>query len=80
LVSENILRDVQPGSRFGAKDILLHPQNTRFEWLADRFLLPTWFPYQAAFSLGDVFIALGIFYLLAKPGSYTELTNRGISI
>ncbi|MDO9300793.1 MAG: DUF5317 family protein [Anaerolineales bacterium] len=29
LVSENILRDVQPGSRFRAKDILLRPQDTR---------------------------------------------------
>jgi len=80
LVSEDILRDVQSGSRFGAKDILLHPADTRLEWLADRFLPPTWSPYQVAFSLGDGFIALGIFYLLAKPGSSTQFTNRGISI
>jgi hypothetical protein len=69
LVSEDILRDVKLGSRLGAKDILLRPQDTRFEQLADRFLPPTWFPYQVAFSLGDVFIALGVFWLLAKPGS-----------
>jgi hypothetical protein len=80
LVSEDRLRNIQTGSRFSVKDVLLRPENTRFEWLADRFLLPTWFPYQAAFSLGDGFIALGIFYLLAKPGSSTEFTNRGISI
>jgi hypothetical protein len=80
LVSEDRLRNIQTGSRFGVKDVLLRPENTRFEWLADRFLLPTWSPYQAAFSLGDGFIALGIFYLLAKPGSYTKFTNRGISI
>ena len=79
LVSEDRLKIIQTGSRFSTKDVLLRPENTHFEWLADRFLLPTWFPYQAAFSLGDVFIALGIFYLLAKPGSYTEFTNRGIS-
>jgi hypothetical protein len=39
--------------------------------LADRFLLPDWFPYKVAFSLGDILIALGIFWLLAKPGSKT---------
>jgi len=57
--------DVPSGSRFGLKDILLPPEATRFEWLADRFLLPAWFPYQAAFSAGDVLIALGVFVLLA---------------
>ena len=85
LVPEDSLRDIQPGSRFGAKDILLYSEDTRFEWLADRFLPPTWFPYQVAFSLGDVFIALGAFWLLAKPRSSMQFTkqlidNRGISI
>ena len=78
LVSEDILRDVQSGSRFGIKDILLHPEDTRFEWLADRFLPPSWFPYQVAFSLGDVFIALGVFWLLAKPSSSMQFTKQFI--
>ena len=80
LVSEDRLSDIKPASRFGMKDILLHPQDTRFEWLADRFLPPDWFPYQVAFSLGDVFIALGAFWLLAKPQSSIQFTKRGISI
>jgi hypothetical protein len=80
LVSEDTLRDVNFGSRLGAKDILLHPQDTHFEWLADRFLPPAWFPYQVAFSLGDVFIAVGIFLLLAKPIQPMQFTKRGISI
>lgn len=67
LVSEDRLREIETGSRFGVKDILLKPESTRFEMLADRFLPPGWFPYQVAFSLGDGFIALGIFFLLAKP-------------
>ncbi|MHB8776881.1 MAG: DUF5317 domain-containing protein [Anaerolineales bacterium] len=77
LVSEDRLLDIQPGSRIGAKDILLRPQDTRFEWLADRFLPPTWFPYQAAFSLGDVLIALGVFWMLARSRSPLQFANRG---
>ncbi|MDP1714646.1 MAG: DUF5317 domain-containing protein [Anaerolineales bacterium] len=80
LVSEDILLDIQPGSRIGAKDILLRPQDTRFEWLADRFLPPAWSPYQVAFSLGDVLIAFGAFWLLAKPESSIQLMKRGIPL
>jgi len=76
LVSEDRLLNFQPGNRIGAKDILLHPQDTRFEWLADRFLLPIWFPYQAAFSLGDVLIALGVFWMLARPRSPLQFENN----
>jgi hypothetical protein len=65
LVPQEILQEIPPGGRFGTKDILLHPQDTRFEWFADRFLPPIWSPYQVAFSLGDVFIAFGVFRLLA---------------
>lgn len=53
------------GSRFGFKDILLPVSETRLEILADRFLLPASFPLQVAFSLGDILIAFGAFWLLA---------------
>jgi hypothetical protein len=79
LVSEDTLQEVRSGSRLGAKDILLSPQDTRFELLADRFLPPAWFPYQVAFSLGDVFIALGVFWLLANPKLFIQIKQRGIS-
>lgn len=76
LVSEESLLDIQTGSRIGAKDILLHPEDTRFEWLADRFLPPVWFPYQVAFSLGDIFIAFGVLWLLARPQSLIAQKRR----
>lgn len=80
LLPEQRLQDFQLGSRIGAKDILLRPQDTNFEWLADRFLTPAWFPSKTAFSLGDVFIAMGVFWMLAKPGSSIQIMNRGTQI
>lgn len=68
LVSENVSAGLQPGDRFGQKDMLIPPEHTRFEWLADRFLSPGWIAYRVAFSVGDVFIALGAFSLLARSG------------
>lgn len=69
LIGKNVLQFMSLGSRFGQKDILLLSQNTNLEILADRFLLPSWFPYHAAFSLGDVLIGLGIFWLLVNPSN-----------
>jgi len=80
LVQEDVLLELHPGDRIGPKDILLHPQDTRFEWLADRFLLPGWLPYQAAFSLGDVFIAFGVFWLFASSSNPEKIQNRGAQI
>lgn len=65
LVGPEIASELAPGSRFGLKDILLPTHETRLEFLADRFLSPANFPYQVAFSLGDIFIACGAFWILA---------------
>ncbi len=64
------------GQRFGQKDVLLLPQDTRLAPLADRFLLPAGMPYQAAFSLGDILVAIGVFWLLARPRADADISTE----
>lgn len=67
--------EATPGIRVGDKDILLRPEDTRLELLADRFLLPGWLGYRAAYSLGDVFAAAGAFWLFASPPIISNLNG-----
>lgn len=67
--------ELTPGARVGVKDVLLQPEDTRLEWLADRHLLPDWLGYRAAFSVGDVFVAAGAFWLLASPPILSTLNG-----
>jgi hypothetical protein len=56
----------QIGARAGrSKNILLPVGDTRLAWLSDSILLPEWFPWTRALSPGDLFIVLGVFWLLA---------------
>jgi hypothetical protein len=57
------------GSRFGkTKDIILTTEETRFLSLSDRFVSPDWLHYRFVFSLGDILVAIGIFWVLWEPG------------
>ena len=48
----------------GAKNVLLTPAETRLWWLSDIFVIPAPFPVPSAFSVGDILIAMGVFWLL----------------
>jgi hypothetical protein len=61
-----------------SKDIVLPASATWFPWLADRFLLPGWLPMRAAFSLGDVVIAGGAFWLLWSMGSRQQTSQTTV--
>jgi hypothetical protein len=66
------------GQRLGSsKDILLLEENTHFRWLSDRFVTPAWWPAQAAFSLGDMFIAIGAFWLLCSAAGLSAHNLTG---
>jgi hypothetical protein len=62
------------------KDVVLTIEATRLWWLSDRLLTPDWLPFQVAFSIGDIFIAVGAFWLLCSAGgpeskSYPRLVS-----
>jgi hypothetical protein len=50
----------------GSKDILLPESSIVLPWLADRFGSPAGVNRPFAFSIGDVFVALGVIVLLSR--------------
>lgn len=69
----------------GTKSIVLPVEETRLEWLADRFTVPDQLPIQFAYSLGDVFLAIGAFWALwaggitKRPETSTNLKTHSYS-
>jgi hypothetical protein len=64
---------------WASKDVVLPLAATRFAVLSDYFTLPTWIPYRVAFSVGDILVASGVFWLLwslgGNPNSQRRKTN-----
>ncbi len=85
-ISPEILREMYPdvsqyswivGQRLGvSKDIILPYGSMAFPFLSDRILLPRPLSNGLAYSIGDIFIALGAFQLLFSVGS-NSLRNEG---
>ncbi len=77
LTSPEVVASIPQGSRLGSsKDVLLDPAQTHLEWLSDRFVSPSGLPYRAAFSLGDIIIAAGAFWLIVRQGKPLEWTGK----
>jgi hypothetical protein len=70
----------QVGERLGtSKDVVLPVGSTRLWWLSDHFVLPVGLHRRVAFSLGDIFLAVGAFRFLTMLGgmsSWTDKTRR----
>ncbi len=58
-----------------SKDVLLQEEQIVLPWLADRFVSPVFISYHFAYSLGDVFISLGAFYMLVKRQAPVSLSH-----
>jgi hypothetical protein len=66
----------ETGARvIATKDIVLPREATAAWWLSDVFILPPPFPIPSVFSVGDVLIALGVFWLL-QDGTRVKLDAR----
>lgn len=62
--ARNILAPGAGARVVATKDIVLPREMTMAWWLSDIFVLPPPFPIPSVFSIGDVLIALGAFWLI----------------
>jgi hypothetical protein len=65
------------GERVGfGKDILLEKAMTRLWYLGDVIMHPEVFRYPLAFSIGDILISMGAFWLLWRLGSPRQISQE----
>jgi len=78
LPPENAAMLIPPGSGFQleigqragfGKDVILLKKDTNLWFLGDVFNLPRWLNYPLAYSLGDILISMGAFWLLFELGN-----------
>ena len=50
----------------GSKDVLLQPNGARFWMLGDNLVIPEPFPWPTAMSIGDIFLAVGVFCFIVR--------------
>jgi len=68
---------LESGARVArSKDVLLWPEQTKLRFLSDIFAIPERYPLAGSFSLGDIFIALGVFILLQRALHITPEESR----
>lgn len=81
LVDPAIFNRLTIGERISSssKDVLLPESQIALSWLADRFIPPPFIPYRFAFSLGDLCVAIGAFWLLVDKRSTVFTTDLGES-
>ena len=79
LVNQAVLDSLIIGERISSasKDILLPETRIVLPWLADRFVPPQYMPYRFAFSLGDVFVAAGAFWMLVGERPALSVLDSG---
>ena len=69
LVPEELVGVWSVGGRFGTgKDVVLLTGDTHLWWLSDIILTPPSFPVQAAYSIGDILIAVGAAWFFWSSG------------
>ena len=59
----------------GSKDVLLSPPQSLFWMLGDILVVPEPFPWPTAMSIGDLFLAVGIF-LFIYPTMHSDHTDK----
>lgn len=66
------VEEIAKSQAIGSKNVVLQVEDTRLEWLGDRFTVPDQWPIQFAYSLGDIFLAVGAFWALWTGGAIQQ--------